>query len=378
MGNKKSSRLGGVLFGVVAFFGAFPLLFWNEGRSLHRYQTLAEGRDVVVENVSTDNVATDNDAQLIHMIGFADAHEELTDPKFQVSVNDMLKLQRTVEMYQWNETDSGNEDHAASYSRTWSSSRIDSDRFDDSSKRNPSMPFQSATQYANRIQMGAFQLTRSLAKSINNWERIDVSRFFAELPTEFRDKTKIHDRGFYQGADPNKPRIGDVRIYFAVAPPTDVSVIAEQTGSTFEQYTAKTVDGTIERLEVGKHSAGDMFTHMETENRILTWILRGGGMFMMFMGAMMILDPVLALLNYIPLAGRVATSAIAMIATLITVALSIGTIGIAWMFYRPLLSIILFAVAGVIAFGAQRLLKQRTPKVAHDDVVEDARIQVVG
>ena len=359
------------------FFGAFPLLFWNEGRSLHRYQTLAEGRDVVVDNVSTENVAAEYEAQLVHMTGFADAHEELTDPKFQVSVNDMLKLRRTVEMYQWNETDAGDEDHAASYSRVWSSDRIDSNRFDDSSKRNPSMPFKSATQYADHIQLGAFQLSRSLAKSIDNWDRIDVSRFFAELPTAFRDKTKIHHQGFYQGADPSQPQIGDLRIHFAVAPPTDVSVIAEQTRDSFSPYAAKTVTGTIERLEVGKHSAGEMFTHMETENRILTWLLRGGGMFMMFMGAMMILDPVLSLLNYIPLAGRLATSAIAMVVSLVTIALAVSTIAIAWMFYRPLFSIILLAVAGGIGFGAWLLLKKQPPKSPHDDVIEDARIQVV-
>ena len=378
MSKKKSSAAAGFLFGTAMFFSAFPMLFWNEGRSLHRYQTLAEGRDVVVDNVSADNVAADNDARLIHMIGFADAHEELTDPKFQVSVNDMLKLKRSVEMYQWEETHPGDEDSAASYSRTWSSNRIDSDRFDDFSKRNPSMPFQSATQYANHIQLGAFRLNRSLAKSINNWERIDASKFFAELPTAFRDKTTIHDQGFYQGADPNRPQIGDLRIHFAVAPPTDVSVIAEQTGDSFREYAATTVSGTIERLEVGKHSAGEMFTHMETENKILTWVLRGGGMFMMFMGAMLILDPLLRLLNYIPLAGRLATSAIAMVVSLVTIALSVSTIAAAWFFYRPLWAVGLFAVAAVLAFFASRFFKQPTTLPASDAVVDDPRITVVG
>lgn len=377
MSKKKSSTAVGFLFGAVMFFGAFPFLFWNEGRSLHRYQTLAEGRDVVVENVSTDNVAADNEAQLIHVTGFADAHEELTDQKFQVSVNDMLKLKRSVEMYQWDETHSGNEDSAASYSRTWSSGRIDSDRFDDSSKRNPSMPYQSATHYANQIQLGAFRLSRSLAESIDNWERMDASRFFAELPAAFRDKTTIHDQGFYQGADPNDPQIGDLRIHFEVAPPTDVSVIAEQTGDSFRAYAAKTVSGTIERLEVGKHSASEMFTHMETENKILTWMLRGGGMFMMFMGSMIILDPFMRLLNYVPLAGRLATSAIAMVVGLVTVALSVSTIAIAWFFYRPLWAIGLFGVAALLAFLASRLYKQPTALPVADAVVDDPRITVV-
>lgn len=377
MGNKKSSRFAGVLFGGALFLGAFPLLFWNEGRSLHRIQTLAEGRDVVVENVSSENVSSENEAKLVHIKGFADAHEELTDPQFSVSVNDVLKLQREVEMYQWKETNSGDEDQAATYDQVWSGKRINSDGFDDSSKRNPTMAYESATHYANRIQFGAFQLSRSLAESINNWERIDVSQFFAELPAAFRDKAVAHDQGFYVGVDPNQPQIGDLRIHFSVARPTNASVIAQQAGETFQTYAATTVTGTIERLEVGEHSAGEMFTHMETENTILTWALRAGGTFMIFMGAMMVLDPVLTLLNYVPLAGRLATSLIAMMALLAAVALSFTTIAFAWLFYRPLLSIVLFAIAALVTYGASRLFKRRTSLAAEDEVVEDARIVVV-
>ena len=377
MGNKKSSRLAGVLFGGALFLGAFPLLFWNEGRSLHRTQTLAEGREVVVEDVSSGNVTPKNEAKLVHVTGFADAHEELTDPKFNVSVNDVLKLQREVEMYQWKEQNSGDEDRPATYTQVWSAKRINSDHFDKLSKRNPKMAYESATQYANRIQFGAFQLSRSLAESIDNWERIDVSQFFAELPADLRGTADVHDQGFYVGANPKQPQIGDLRIHFSVARPTTASVIAQQAGATFQTYAATTVKGTIERLEVGEHSAGEMFTHMETENQILTWSLRAGGTFMMFMGSMIMLDPLLALLNYVPLAGRLATSVFAMIALLVSVALSFTTIAIAWLFYRPLWSVILFAIAAVVAYGASRLFNQQTSAVMKDEVVEDARIRVV-
>ena len=38
----------GVLVGLVFFAGAFPLLFWNEGRAVRRAQDLEEGRGAVV------------------------------------------------------------------------------------------------------------------------------------------------------------------------------------------------------------------------------------------------------------------------------------------------------------------------------------------
>ena len=388
MTNKKSSWFGSILFGAALFLGSFPVLFWNEGRSLHRFQTLAEGRDVVVENVSTEGISRENEARLVHMTGFADAHEELTDPKFRVSANDVLKLKRTVEMYQWKQTSSGDEDSPPSYSRVWSARPISSANFKNRNKRNPNMPYESATQYANRIQFGAFQLSRSLAESIDNWERIDVTQALAELPDTFKHKTVAHDQGFYVGSAPNQPQIGDLRIHFSVARPTDVSVIAQQAGQTFQKYAAKTVTGSIERLEVGSLSAGEMFTHMETENTILTWALRGTGAFMMFMGTMLILDPIMRLLNFVPLAGRLATSAITMVVMLSTVAMSVTTIAVAWMFCRPALSGILLAIAGASVFAASRLFKSKAQTVTHDNVmeatavennvVEDSRITVVG
>ncbi len=41
------SRIGdsikGILFGIFLFIAAFPLLWWNEGRSVERYNSLKEG-----------------------------------------------------------------------------------------------------------------------------------------------------------------------------------------------------------------------------------------------------------------------------------------------------------------------------------------------
>ena len=37
----------GVVAGLVLFLGAFPLLWWNEGRSVQTYKSLQEGRGVL-------------------------------------------------------------------------------------------------------------------------------------------------------------------------------------------------------------------------------------------------------------------------------------------------------------------------------------------
>ena len=77
-----------------------------------------------------------------------------------------------------------------------------------------------------------------------------------------------------------------------------------------------------------------------------------------------------------------------MVVMLSTVAMSVTTIAVAWMFYRPALSGILLAIAGASVFAASRLFKSKAQTVTHDNVmeatavennvVEDSRITVVG
>ncbi len=45
---KMSNSFGGMCFGFILFLGAFPLLWWNEGRAVDYYQAINEGRKNVV------------------------------------------------------------------------------------------------------------------------------------------------------------------------------------------------------------------------------------------------------------------------------------------------------------------------------------------
>ena len=135
------SRIGGaikgVLIGLILFVIAFPLLFWNEGRSVKRYKTLEEGGGAVI-SVTAEAVDPANDGKLVHMTGEAVTDVTLTDPEFGISAN-ALKFKRIVEMYQWEESTEketkkkvggGTETKTTySYSKTWSSSVIQSDSF---------------------------------------------------------------------------------------------------------------------------------------------------------------------------------------------------------------------------------------------------------
>ena len=102
-GERLGSSIIVSLMGIILFFAAFPLLFWNEGRSVHRAQALEEGEKIVVP-IDINNVLENNNGKLVHLSGRATTDEVLTDIEFGVEVASVIKLRRVVEMYQWEES----------------------------------------------------------------------------------------------------------------------------------------------------------------------------------------------------------------------------------------------------------------------------------
>lgn len=75
--------LSGIIIGILVIFGAFVLIFWNEGRSVERIRALAEGQRLVV-SVSSDEVDASRNTKLIHTSGTATTTEVLEDVQFGV------------------------------------------------------------------------------------------------------------------------------------------------------------------------------------------------------------------------------------------------------------------------------------------------------
>src|SRR4030043_194786 len=96
------SAITGVIFGIILFRVAFPLLIWNEGRAVQTAKSLTEGAGLVA-SVTATQVDPSNEKKLVHMTSEATTGEVLGDPSFGISVN-AIKLRRTVEVYQWKET----------------------------------------------------------------------------------------------------------------------------------------------------------------------------------------------------------------------------------------------------------------------------------
>jgi Transmembrane protein 43 len=349
------SSLKGMVFGIILFLAAFPLLFMNEGRAVKTARALDEGAGAVIA-VAADTVDPANEGQLVHLGGTAVTDETLTDTDFGVAANAIL-LERQVEMYQWRENRSTTTERKTggsqqsettySYELAWSNSLINSNNFKQSQGyENPAaMPYTSQTVTAEKVTVGAFRLTPDLIGNLNQSQPLNVEK----VPSGMAD-VQLFQGGFYLGQNPQSPQVGDVRITFRVVEPTAVTAVAQQAGDSFKPY--QTSNGrTIYMLSAGSYGPEEMFETAQAGNRTFTWILRLAGIGMMFLGVMLLLRPLAVIADFLPFLGTLVGIGLGLAALLTALPLSFITIAIAWILYRPLLAIGLI-VAGLLLVGA--------------------------
>jgi hypothetical protein len=172
----------------------------------------------------------------------------------------------------------------------------------------------------------------------------------------------VSDNSYYSG-DSGKPEIGDVRISFSVVKPGPVSLMARQVKDTFEDYTFKN-GNTMDLLVAGTQSAEQMFKAQEAANAMLTWILRFVGFLIMGIGVGMVFKPLVIVADVIPILGNMLSMGVTFFAFAIAAPLSLVTIAMGWVVYRPLLGIGLLVVAGGIFVGLFMLTRGRKKATA--------------
>jgi hypothetical protein len=74
---------------------------------------------------------------------------------------------------------------------------------------------------------------------------------------------------------------------------------------------------------------------------------------MMVFGIYLIFDPIIQIIGYIPLVGGIVGGvvgfAVFLAAMLLCLPLFLATVSIAWLFYRPLIGLILVVISGALA-----------------------------
>ncbi|HEY6322025.1 MAG TPA: TMEM43 family protein, partial [Thermoanaerobaculia bacterium] len=269
-----------------------------------------------------------------------------------------IKLIRKVEMYQWQEKQKsetrkklggGTETVTTyTYDKAWLPTIANSSSFrEPNGHQNPdSMPIPSATTLADPVHLGAFKLSQEQLGKLDETEPLRVDQPpTGPLAQDSRSALKLADSGYYRGADPTAPQVGDVRIHFEIVNPKTVSTVGVQTGDTFAAYHAR-AGGTVLLVDAGTHQAAEMFKAAQSANQTLTWVLRAVGWLLMFFGLLLIFKPISTLGDVVPLVGGMLGAGLGLFSLLLASALSLVVIAIAWVYARPLLGIGLLVLAG--------------------------------
>lgn len=371
-------RLGesikGIVAGLLMLVVSFPLLIWNEGRAVTTAKSLEEGAAAVV-SISPDSIDPAHESKLIHTTGEATTEETLKDPEFGIAVK-AIKLRRQVKMYQWKEKKDketrkklggGTETiETISYSREWSEDVIPSGNFQQPSRHQnpPQMKYSPGVDVASKVTLGKFTLSSDLVAQMTGWTSREITdKDLSETKEDLRSRLKVHNGAFWEG-DPEHPEVGDMQVHFLEVRPGTVSVIAKQSGDHFAPYhTAAGRD--LQILKPGAQSAQEMFHAAMQQNTITTWLLRGLGFVVMWIGLALVFRPLAVVGAVIPFLGDLLGLGIGIVSGLIAAIISLITIAIGWFAFRPIIGIAVLVPAViliVLLFRASR--KGRKPATA--------------
>jgi hypothetical protein len=353
-------RLGGALTGILVGLILLPvagfLLFWNEGRAVQTARSLSEGAGLV-QSASPERPDPALEGRLVHVAGPVSAAGLPRDSDLGITpAEGTLRLIRRVEMYQWQEQTSsetrtrmgGGQETVTTYSyrRVWQEGRIDSSRFrQPDGHQNPEPRYATRAFNAERVMLGGYRVSDAQVNQI-------------PANTAFAVPGGNADGGRYIGQDPQNPRVGDLRITWQVARPDALSVIGAQVGDGFGPFATRAGDRLF-MIEPGRVPAAAMFQQAEADNVTLTWILRLVGTVVMFLGFLIIFNPLKVLADVVPFIGSIVGFGTGLLAAVLTLILAPATIAIAWLFYRPLVGIAILAVGIALAYGLTRLRRNR-------------------
>ncbi|MBN2895116.1 MAG: TMEM43 family protein [Campylobacterales bacterium] len=361
-GSRLGESLKGILFGVALLIGATVLLWWNEGRTVERTETLSAG---LAATLSLPEPVFDpqNNGKPIHISGALHGGA-LFDPLFGVHAQGIL-LKRDVAMYQWREEVSeetkqelgGKETTTKTYryETTWSSTHINSAGFRQSAEHtNPSFPY-SDDQFGATATIGDFTLAPELLDEADGW------RDFLPQSIETATAATLQGDALYIGADPSAPQVGDLRISYTIIPDGPFSIVADQGAQKNLGYHTLPNGNDIGFVVSGNHSAEAIFAQAEHENTLLAWGLRALGLFLMFSGFLLIMGPIATLASVVPFLGNLVGTGTALVSAILTLIFGGGIIVIAWFMYRPWLTgILLLLVAGLIYWARTRAKTDET------------------
>ena len=296
-----------------------------------------------------------------------------------------------------------------SYEEGWYETPIDSSNFDNKEMQNPSntWPFKSETLPAQNVTMGKYRLNAAQIAMLGkreesvSWEDDGETAInnTADVMTEAGFAAfQMRGNYLYSSTDDNEEvgaHVGQYRIKFHYCPCSTVTIMAQQVQDDEDQYTfrkwnpekkmvpyGQSTDGeqdstcgnplccyiclcvnclfntmfeeVVDVARDGKLVSEQYFTEQESLLGGSATAIRWGGIFLCILGHYLLFAPIINLLNMIPFVGWLLSWIVAVAAVIFAVVvgltLSVLTIAVAWVFFRPLIGIPLLILVGVSVY----------------------------
>lgn len=345
LGDNLIESIKGMAVGAVLFAIAFPILWWNEGRT--DISTVAKKAAIV----KADGSQKDGEGKLVSVTGVLNGEGALGDPAY-LKPGAYVKLQRESEMYAWTEKVTKKEEKKLgggtketktyTYELKWTSNPKDSDDFKvPEGHVNPPLTVRSDSWRVDKATVGAFAVTPGDIE-------LPPARALA-LTSAMVQPSAPRPTGNYLFTGRgtlDSPKLGDVRVsYQALENGRTVTAYGKREGQTVVAYLHegkdklyRAVDGTHEQAVATLHG----------EHVTMTWILRALGFIFMWMGMALVLGPINAILDIVPFIGSAGRALTGIALFPIALVLSGVTIFVSMVAHNPILlvAVIVVAVAG--------------------------------
>lgn len=333
----KNGGLIGIFFGILLVIGSFIWLWSNEGR--------VNWGDVAAESqvIAADGSTAVDPNQLVAITGPLKGLENIGDSPY-LRPGAYIAIERTAEMYAWvehtKESESSNS-KTVTYEMTWTHSPPDSANFDQPrGHQNASLTIESNKVFASRALIGNYEFTPA-----------DVILPDSHSPTLTRQDVMAETARFennmiyLNGSVPSDPKVGDVRLVYTVVQNEPVATgFGRVENGRLEPYLHKG-NQIFERIISGDRATA--IASLQMQYTTILWFSRIGGFLMMWLGFVLVVNPLTHLLGRIPIIGRGSNILINFVLGALAAVLSLITIVISALVHSILGWLILLVIAFV-------------------------------